>query len=155
MVYPNHVHLQSESQKARQTGLYCPPITKAIKILIKNMKIDNYLWGCKRIQDELAKMSIDISRDKIRKVIQDYRNSGDIKPNYSRNKFLKAQWQSLFACDFFTVDIFGFKRCYIFFIIELKSRAFHSFCPTGVPELVCNLHRESVEEYSEVVHSIL
>jgi len=31
-----------------------PPITKAMKLLIKNLKIDNYLWGCKRIQDELA-----------------------------------------------------------------------------------------------------
>ncbi|HAK45345.1 MAG TPA: hypothetical protein DCO79_05430 [Spirochaeta sp.] len=30
-------------------------------------------------------------------------------------------WQSLFACDFFTGDIFGFKKFY-FFIIELKSR---------------------------------
>jgi hypothetical protein len=39
-----------------------PPITKAMKLLIKNMKIDNYLWGCKRIQDELEKISIDISR---------------------------------------------------------------------------------------------
>ena len=24
-----------------------PPITKAMKLLIKNMKIENYLWGCK------------------------------------------------------------------------------------------------------------
>jgi putative transposase len=30
--------------------------------------------------------------------------------------------KSLFACDFFTVDIFGFKRFYVFFIIELKTR---------------------------------
>lgn len=98
-----------------------PPITTAMKSLIKKLKIENYLWGCKRIQDELAKISIDISRETIRKVIQDYRKSGDIKPNYSWNRFLKAQWQSLFACDFFTVDIFGFKRFYVFFIIELKA----------------------------------
>ena len=99
-----------------------PPITKAMKLLIKNLKIDNYLWGSKRIQDELAKVSIDVSRETIRKVIQDCRHSDDIKPNYSWSKFLKSHWQSLFACDFFTVDIFGFKRFYVFFIIELKSR---------------------------------
>jgi hypothetical protein len=75
-----------------------PPITKAMKLLIKNMKIDNYLWGCKRIQDELEKISIDISRETIRKVIQDYRKSGEIKPNYSWSRFLKSHWQSLFAC---------------------------------------------------------
>jgi hypothetical protein len=99
-----------------------PPIPKSVKELIKKMKIDNYTWGCKRIQDELKKIAIDVSRETIRKVIQDYRRSGDIKPNYSWKGFLKSHWRSLFACDFFTVDIFGFKRFYVFFIIELKSR---------------------------------
>jgi hypothetical protein len=37
-----------------------PPITKAMKVLIKNMKIENYLWGCKRIHDELEKISIQV-----------------------------------------------------------------------------------------------
>jgi hypothetical protein len=99
-----------------------PRITKEIRELIKKIKIGNYLWGCKRIQDELEKLSIDISRETIRKVIQDYRKSGDINPNYSWNRFLKSHWKSLFACDFFTVDIFGIKRFYVFFIMELKSR---------------------------------
>lgn len=84
----------------------------AMKLLIRDMKIDNYLWGCKRIQNELEKISIDISRETIRKVIQDYRKSGEVQPNYSWSRFLKSHWQSLFACDFFTVDIFGFKRFY-------------------------------------------
>ena len=88
--------------KPRKRGR--PPISKSMKLLIRDMKIDNYLWGCKRIQDELSKISIDISRETIRKVIQDYRESGDIKPNYSWRRFLKAHWQSLFACDFFTVE---------------------------------------------------
>ncbi len=67
-----------DKQKTRKQGR--PPITKAMKLLIKNLKIDNYLWGCKRIQDELKKISIDISRETIRKVIQDYRNSGELTP---------------------------------------------------------------------------
>ncbi len=70
-----------------------PPITKAMKLLIKNMKIDNYLWGCKRIQDELEKVSIDISRETIRKVIQDYREM--VHYNITRNpniKFLRRQF---------------------------------------------------------------
>ncbi|MDA3810165.1 MAG: hypothetical protein PF518_07490 [Spirochaetaceae bacterium] len=90
-----------DKPKTRKKGR--PPITKDMKLLIKNLKIDNYLWGCKRIQDELKKISIDISRETIRKVIQDYRKSGEIKPNYSWSRFLKSHWQSLFACDFFTV----------------------------------------------------
>jgi transposase InsO family protein len=112
-----------------------PPITKAIKHLIMNMKIDNYLWGSIRIKDELEKISIDISRETIRKVIQDYRKSGEIKPNYSWSKFLKSHWQSLFACDFFTVDIFGFKRFYVFFIIELKTRKIVHYNITQNPNI--------------------
>ena len=119
--------------KTRKRGR--PPITIAMKHLIKDMKIDNYLWGCKRIQDELKKISIDISRETIRKVIQDYRKSGEITPNYSWNRFLKAHWQSFFACDFFTGDIFGFKRYYIFFIMELKSRRIIHFNLTRNPSI--------------------
>ncbi|WP_168203512.1 integrase core domain-containing protein [Oceanispirochaeta crateris] len=100
------------------------------------MKIDNYLWGCKRIQDELGKRSIDVSRETIRKVIQDYRKSGEIKPNYSWSRFLKAHWQSFYACDFFTVDTFRFKRFYVFFIIELKSRKIVHYNVTQNPNIL-------------------
>ena len=112
-----------------------PPITKAMKLLIKELKIDNYLWGCKRIQDELEKISIDVSRGTIRKVIQDYRKSGEIKPNYSWSRFLRSHWQSLFACDFFTVGIFGFKRFYVFFFIELKTRKITHYNVTQNPNI--------------------
>ena len=61
------------------------------------MKIDNYLWDCKRIQNELEKISIDISRETIRKVIQDYRKSGDIKPNYSWSRFSESSL-AVFIC---------------------------------------------------------
>ena len=40
------------------------PITKSMKLLIKKLKVENYLWGCKRIQDELEKISINIDRIK-------------------------------------------------------------------------------------------
>ena len=122
-----------DKPKSRKKGR--PPITKAMKLLIKKLKIVNYLWGCIRIQDELKKISIDISRETIRKVIQDFRKSGDIKPNYSWSKFLKSHWQSLFACDFFTIDIFGFKRFYVFFIIELKSRKIVHYNVTQSPKI--------------------
>jgi hypothetical protein len=40
-----------DKPKTRKKGR--PPTTKTLKVLIRDMKIDNYLWGCKRIQDEL------------------------------------------------------------------------------------------------------
>jgi transposase InsO family protein len=99
-----------------------PQVTREVRELIKKMKIENYLWGCRRIRDELAKLSISISHEAIRRIIQNYRNTGEIKPNLSWKRFLSAHWASLFACDFFTVTALGFITFYIFFIIELKSR---------------------------------
>jgi hypothetical protein len=122
-----------DKPKTRKKGR--PPITKAMKLLIKKLKIENYLWCCKRIHNELEKISIDISRETIRKVIQDYRKSGEIKPNYSWRRFLNSNWQSLFACDFFTVDIFGFKRFYVFFIIKLNSRKIVHYNITQNPNI--------------------
>ena len=48
---------------------------------------------------------------------------------------MKSHWESLFACDFFTVDIFGFKRFYVFFIIELKSRKIIHYNVTRNPNI--------------------
>ncbi|WP_041397072.1 hypothetical protein [Spirochaeta africana] len=42
-------------------------------------------------------------------------------------QFLAAHWNSLFCCDFFTVDTLGFKRFYVFFILELKTRSITQF----------------------------
>ena len=56
-----------DKPKTRKKGR--PPITKAMKWLIKKLKIENYLRGCKRIQNELEKISINISRETIRSMI--------------------------------------------------------------------------------------
>jgi len=41
----------------------------------------------------------------------------------------------MFACDFLTVDIFGFKRLYIFFVIELQSRKIAHWNLTASPDI--------------------
>ena len=41
------------------------------------------------------------------------------------NDFIKSHWESLAACDFFSVDVFGFKgltRYLVFFVIEVATR---------------------------------
>jgi putative transposase len=53
----------------------------------------------------------------------------------SWKKFLSSHWETLFACDFFTVDIFGFKRFYVFFIMELKTRRIVRHCYTNHPNI--------------------
>ena len=104
-----------------------------------------------RIQDELRKINIDISRETIRKVLADYRANGEIKPNLSWATFLNAHWDSLFACDFFTVDMFGFSRLYVFFILELKSRKIVHWNITTNPNI--QFLRNQFSYFSEIYPS--
>jgi putative transposase len=98
------------------------PVTRVIKELILKMKQDNYLWGCKKISNELKKINIDIHYTTVNRIINTFRKQGLIQPNDSWKKFLKMHWESLFAMDFMTIDtIFG-KRLYLLIILELKSR---------------------------------
>ncbi len=55
-----------------------------------------------------------------------------IEPAPERNRkrswghFLKSHWETLYACDFFSVEtlgVFGTVRYMVFFVIEVKSRA--------------------------------
>ena len=99
-----------------------PPLTKMTKELILKMKNENILWGSRRIAGELKKLGIDISYVTVHRIIQTYRKSGFIKATGSWNNFLKSQWKSLFATNFFTVDTLFGKRMYVLFIIQLKTR---------------------------------
>ncbi len=122
-------HLRKTKKKGR------PPVSDKIRKLILEIKRDNYSWGYDRIVGALMNLSFDVSRDTVRRTIQTARKSGLIKPSGSWKRFLTSHWNSLFACDFFTVDTFGFKRFYIFFILELKTRKIVQFGITTNPTI--------------------
>ena len=124
-----------------------PPISKENKLLILRLKKENPLWGLRRIRDELIKLSIKVSHETISKVIQHFMKTGDIKPTLSWNRFLSSNWKTLFACDFFTMDIFGFKRFYVFFILELKTRKIVQYAITTNPTIQFLRNQFSVFEY--------
>ncbi len=98
------------------------PVSRDIKNLILEMKLDNYLWGCKKIANELKKINIDIHYTTVNRIISTFRKQGLIHPNGSWKKFLKLHWESLFAMDLLTIDTILGKRIYLFIILELKSR---------------------------------
>ena len=112
-----------------------PPLLKDVKELILKLKKENGLWGVRRIRDELAKLCIDVSHETIGKILRHFRKTGAIQPAFSWKRFLSSHWNSLFACDFFTVDSFGFRRFYCFFIIELKTRKIVQYGLTQNPSI--------------------
>lgn len=98
------------------------PIPARTRRLIMQMKNDNLLWGCRRISEELGKLSIDVHHTTVNRIIQTYRKQGKIQSTGSWQKFLKSHWDSLYGMDFMTIDTLFGKRLYLLIILELKSR---------------------------------
>ena len=73
-------------------------------------------------------MKIEVGRTTIAGILKD----AGLDPAPERDKkrtwkqFMKSHWASLYACDFFSVEvlgIFGAVRYSVFFVINLKTRA--------------------------------
>jgi hypothetical protein len=89
---------------------------------------DNPGWGYTRIRDALRGLKIEIGRTTVANMLAE----AGIEPAPERNRkrtwtqFLKSHWETLYACDFFSVEVlgvFGTVRYMVFFVIEVKSRA--------------------------------
>ena len=104
------------------------------------MKNDNLLWGCRRISEELGKLSIDVHHTTVNRIIQTYRKQGKIQSTGSWQKFLKSHWDSLYGMDFMTIDTLFGKRLYLLIILELKSRKIVRY------DLTVNPSREFVKQ---------
>jgi hypothetical protein len=69
------------------------------------MAEENRGWGAKRIQGELSKLGIQVSRSAIQKYIQQVRGSNPSSQNWAT--FLHNHASEIWACDFLqTYDIF-------------------------------------------------
>jgi len=110
-----------------------PSTATYIKNLILEMKNNNIRIHAGKIQGELLKLDIELSRSTIRRIIAEFREKGKIKSTLTWNKFIKANIKSLYATDFFTVDTLFGKRFYVFFIIWLKTREIIQFRITTIP----------------------
>jgi transposase InsO family protein len=87
----------------------------------------NRTWGYKRIQGALANLNYSICKTTIKRILKDH----GIEPAPERskkstwNEFIRNHWDSLAACDFFTVEVwtpFGLVRYAVFFVMELSTR---------------------------------
>jgi len=117
-----------DSSKKRGPGR---PRTDAEKRdLVVQLAISNPGWGYTKIRDALRGMKIEIGRTTIAEILKE----AGIEPAPEREKkrtwkqFMKSHWDSLYACDFFSVEvlgIFGTVRVMVLFVIEVQTRAVH------------------------------
>ena len=100
-----------------------PVPTKAnmIRKLVLEMAEANPSWGYGHIHGELKGLGYDVSWQTVRRVMLDHGLLPDPDRPYKTtwNDFIRSHWDSLAACDFFSVDVWGFKgltRYLVFFV---------------------------------------
>jgi transposase len=106
-----------------------PRKARDIRKLVVKMALENLGWGYTKIRDALRTgLKIEIGRTAVADILAEE----GIEPAPEREKkrtwkqFLKMHWDTLYACDFFSVEAlgpFGTVRYMVFFVIEVKSRA--------------------------------
>lgn len=97
-----------------------PKIAEETILLIKKMASENRLWGAERIQGELLKLNIKVSKRTIQKYMRQAKPPRSTSQNWST--FLKNHSHQIWACDFLPVNDIFFHQLYAFVIMELGSR---------------------------------
>jgi len=105
-----------------------PGVMKEIAALAVKMAKENPSWGYRRIQGALAVVGHRVAPNTVKRILREH----GIDPAPERSKkttwsqFLKTHWDVLGGADFFTVEVWmptGLVTFYVFFVIELRSRA--------------------------------
>jgi putative transposase len=115
-----------DSSKARNAGR--PRKAADIRALVLKLARDNPGWGYTKIRDALRGLKMEIGRTTVANLLAE----AGMEPAPERHRkrtwkqFLRSHWETLYACDFFSVEVlgvFGTVRQMVFFVIEVKSRA--------------------------------
>ena len=113
-----------------------PPIGRDVRELILRLARENSGWGYLRIAGELRKLGIGVSASSVRNILL----KAGLPPAPQRNaqswrSFLRAQGESILACDFFTVDTIWLRRLYVLAFISTCSRRIEYFAVTNKPDI--------------------
>ena len=101
-----------------------------VRELVIKLATENIGWGYTKIRDALRGLKIEMGRTTVADILAE----AGIEPAPERRRrttwkqFLTSHWETLYACDFFSVEtlgVFGTVRVMVFFVMELKSRAVH------------------------------
>jgi transposase InsO family protein len=95
-----------------------PQIDAELRALIRQMSIENPLWGAPRIHGELLKLGIDVAQSSVAK----YMVTRSGPPGQGWRTFLRNHASDIAAMDLFVVPTIGFDLLYAFLIIRLDRR---------------------------------
>jgi putative transposase len=112
-----------------------PPISRDVRELILRLARENSSWGYLRIAGELRKLGVSVSASSVRNIL--VKAGLPPAPRHtaqSWRSFLRAQGESILACDFFTVDTVWLRRLYVLAFISISSRRVEYFASTSKPD---------------------
>ena len=92
-----------------------PPIEARLRALIRQMSMDNPLWGAPRIHGELLKLGFEVAQSSVAKYMVKRRGP----PSQGWLTFLRNHAPDIAAMDFFVVPTIGFDLLYAFVIVRI------------------------------------
>jgi transposase InsO family protein len=95
-----------------------PQIETDLRALIRQMSIENSLWGAPRIHGELLKLGFEVAQSSVAKYMVKRRGP----PSQGWQTFLRNHAPDIAAMDLFVVPTIGFKLLYGFVIMRLDRR---------------------------------
>ena len=95
-----------------------PQIEAGLRVLIRQMSVENPLWGAPRIQGELLKLGFEVAQASVAKYMVRRRRP----PSQGWRSFLRNHAAEIAAMDFFVVPTIGFKLLYGQVILRLERR---------------------------------
>src|ERR1700674_777778 len=95
-----------------------PQIDLELRTLIRQMSIENLLWGAPRIRGELLKLGFSVAQSTVATYMVRRRGS----PSQGWRTFLRNHAPDIAAMDFFVVPTIGFRILYGFVIVRLHRR---------------------------------
>ena len=95
-----------------------PPIEARLRALIRQMSMNNPLWGAPRIHGELLKLGFEVAQSSVAKYMVKRRGP----PSQGWLTFLRNHAPDIAAMDFFVVPTIGFDLLYAFVIVRIDRR---------------------------------
>src|SRR4029077_13434924 len=95
-----------------------PPIEARLRALIRQMSMNNPLWGAPRIHGELLKLGFQVAQSSVAKYMVKRRKP----PSQGWRTFLRNHAPEIAAMDFFVVPTIGFGLLYAFVIVRIDRR---------------------------------
>jgi transposase InsO family protein len=95
-----------------------PQIDLELRTLIRQMSMENLLWGAPRIHGELLKLGFSVAQSTVATYMVKRRGP----PSQGWRTFLRNHAPDIAAMDFFVVRTIGFRRLYGFVIVRLHRR---------------------------------